>query len=113
MILSILPRRGTVVRGPRIPALTLASARAVGSLPRFQAQVADISSALDNNTNRIPPILNTIPGPEAVAPPVHPVATALPQDRDEFWRKVPLWRDVSAKEFLSYSWSVSWAAPEG
>ena len=26
---------------------------------------------------------------------------------DEFWRKVPVWEDVSASEFLSYRWGVS------
>ncbi len=44
---------------------------------------------------------------ESVLASVHPVSTALFQNQDEFWRKIPVWRDVSAKEFLSYSWTVS------
>jgi hypothetical protein len=27
--------------------------------------------------------------------------------QDEFWRNVPIWANVSAKDFLSYRWSVS------
>ncbi|KAK4127198.1 kama family protein [Parathielavia appendiculata] len=104
MLLFMLPRRSTIGRGPRISALKLVSARAVGSLPRLHAQVADISSDLENNASRMPPVFNKF-GAKDVTPPVYPVATALPQNRDEFWRKVPLWRDVSTKEFLSYSWS--------
>lgn len=26
---------------------------------------------------------------------------------EEFWRKVPLWKDVSTESFMSYRWSVS------
>lgn len=43
---------------------------------------------------------------ESVIPPVVSSQAQL-QNRDEFWRKVPIWRDVAAENFLSYSWSVS------
>lgn len=33
-------------------------------------------------------------------------ATSLPW-RDEFWRRVSVYKDVSARCFLSYQWSVS------
>jgi lysine 2,3-aminomutase len=33
---------------------------------------------------------------------------ALLDQQDEFWRKTPVWADTSAKDFLSYRWSVSW-----
>lgn len=36
----------------------------------------------------------------------HPVATAVSWG-EEFWRKVPVYSNVSSKEFLSYRWSVS------
>lgn len=36
----------------------------------------------------------------------HPVATPMLW-RDEFWRRVPVFKDVSAGEFISYRWSVS------
>ena len=26
---------------------------------------------------------------------------------EDFWRKVPIWQDVSAADFMSYRWSVS------
>ena len=110
MLLTTRPARGFFSHGPRRTASKLASARSVGSVPRLQAQVADVTSALDSNTNNVPPPrFNPAPVREAVTPPVRPVVSALPQNRDEFWRKVPLWRDVSTKEFLSYSWSVSLA----
>lgn len=38
--------------------------------------------------------------------PPYPVATKNPA-REEFWRKVPTYRDVTTKDFLSYRWSVS------
>jgi lysine 2,3-aminomutase len=112
MLLATHAARGILGHGPRITASKLVSARSVSSVPRLQAQVADLSSALDSNTNNVPPPrFNPMPVREAVTPPVRPVVSALPQNRDEFWRKVPLWRDVSTKEFLSYSWSVSLGGP--
>lgn len=35
-------------------------------------------------------------------------AVEKPSDlsRDEFWRKVPIWKDVSSESFMSYRWSV-------
>lgn len=36
----------------------------------------------------------------------HPVSTAISWG-EEFWRKVPVYSNVSSKEFLSYRWSVS------
>ncbi|KAK4150556.1 hypothetical protein C8A00DRAFT_17943 [Chaetomidium leptoderma] len=109
MPLSVIPRRGTLLHGPRIAAFKLVSARLVGSVPRLQARVADLNNAIDsNNTNSIPPsTFNSMPIREARPPTmVRPVVTALPQNRDEFWRKVPVWRDVSAREFLSHAWSL-------
>ena len=35
-----------------------------------------------------------------------PIAVQVPE-REEFWRKIPLWQDASANDFLSYRWSVS------
>lgn len=26
---------------------------------------------------------------------------------DEFWRRIPIWKDVSADQFMSWSWNVS------
>ena len=35
-------------------------------------------------------------------------SSAQPEPKlDEFWRKIPMWKDVSAEQFMSYSWSVS------
>ncbi len=108
MLLSAIPRRGISCRGPKIPAPSLISARKVGSVPRLQAQIADLSNALENTSAHAPPVFHTRPIPEpTLLTTVRPVATTLPQNQDEFWRKVPVWSDVSAKEFLSYSWSVS------
>lgn len=36
----------------------------------------------------------------------HPVSTAVSWG-EEFWREVPVYSNVSSKEFLSYRWSVS------
>lgn len=36
----------------------------------------------------------------------YPVSTAVSWG-EEFWRKVPVYSNVSSKEFLSYRWSVS------
>lgn len=115
MLLSTLAlaRGGISSRGPRKAMGKLVSARAVGSVPRLQAQVADLSDALDKtNANNIPSVFHTRPvhEPTPLTTP-RPVATAVPQNQDEFWRKVPVWSNVSAKEFLSYSWSVS-SAPQ-
>lgn len=45
----------------------------------------------------------TTSAPAADLPPVG--------QNDEFWRKVPVWKDVSASEFLSYRWGVSTHIP--
>lgn len=36
-----------------------------------------------------------------------PEPHACPTGADEFWRRVPIWKDVTAEEFTSYAWSVS------
>lgn len=47
-------------------------------------------------------------------PPTHlaqdypPPVTTKSLERDEFWREVPTFQDVSKKDFLSYRWSVCW-----
>ncbi|KAF7524283.1 hypothetical protein G7054_g11458 [Neopestalotiopsis clavispora] len=34
-------------------------------------------------------------------------SSAQPEPKlDEFWRKIPMWKDVSAEQFMSYSWSM-------
>lgn len=102
---SRIPRRSAVGRGPNIT-VKLGSARLVGSLPRLQAEVAEVSNTYDTANGGIPPFVAKIPVCEAVST-VRPVAPALPQNRDEFWRKVPLWENVSTEDFLSYRWGVS------
>ncbi|KAK0737590.1 hypothetical protein B0T21DRAFT_286295 [Apiosordaria backusii] len=103
-MLSLLSRHGPSVH-LRAPAL----ARTVAALPRRQAQVADVGKGLDTTTNDIPLLLNSKNAAKSTAPApiVRPVATAFPQDRDEFWREVPVWQNVSAQDFLSYRWSVT------
>lgn len=105
---SMLPRRGGASNRGLSIASKLGSARAVGSISRLQAQVADISKGFDNADGGMLPLLRRSPMREA-APTVRPVTTAMPQNRDEFWRKVPVWENVSAGDFLSYRWSVSLA----
>lgn len=78
----------------------------MGSVPRLQAQVADISNGLDSSRAAVPPFIHRASLPET-AWPVPPAATAIEHTHDEFWRKVPLWEDVSVREFISYRWSVS------
>ena len=119
---TMLPHRARVVsRGPRLAAAVtrLVPARAAGSVPRFQAQVVSDINANTNTANNMPPPppprfdTSVIPAARERPPSAsasasaHPVSTALFQNQEEFWRKVPVWRDVSAREFLSYSWTVS------
>ncbi|EAQ90911.1 hypothetical protein CHGG_02846 [Chaetomium globosum CBS 148.51] len=107
MPLTTFPPRGILGHGPKITTTKLTSARWVGSIPRLQAQFADISPALDSSARTLPPpTFSSIPFRGAAPPPVRPVVSAYPQNRDEFWRKVPLWGNISAKEFLSHSWSL-------
>lgn len=106
-MLPMVPRRGILGRGPRM-AWSPSSARSVGSVPRLQAQVADIRKDAERGEGVISPLLNNMSGREAALM-VRPVAAAIQQNGDEFWRQVPLWENVSAGEFLSYRWSVSLA----
>ncbi|KAK5654966.1 hypothetical protein OQA88_6724 [Cercophora sp. LCS_1] len=101
-------------------------ARSAGSVPRRQAQVTDINKVEGGGTG-IASVLDNLsisPAPSPVSrhmfppsPPrapeaeintgLCPVSGANTEDRDEFWRKVPVWKDVSAEQFLSYHWGVS------
>ncbi|KAK4201308.1 putative L-lysine 2,3-aminomutase [Triangularia verruculosa] len=103
-MLSLLSRQGLSVH-LRAPAL----ARTVAAVPHRQAQVADVGKALDTTTRGIPLFFKSKDATQSTtpAPMVRPVATALSQDRDEFWREVPIWDNVSAKDFLSYRWGVA------
>ncbi|KAK0633454.1 hypothetical protein B0T14DRAFT_561051 [Immersiella caudata] len=128
-MLSKLSRSKHLLGGPSIT-LGLAVKRTVGSLPRQQAQVTDVDKVLDSSRANIAPILTNIrdipgnplagqsiyPRPPAslhdvaninLATNLHPVSVAVPGSRDEFWRKVAVWENVSADEFLSYRWSVT------
>ena len=98
-----------------------------GSSPRLQAQVPDVSNRIDTAGRSLPAFIgnpNTQSEPSVVGPtgtPPHvppgvarldnvlesPITFEIQRDRDEFWRKVPIWADVTAKDFLSYRWSVS------
>ncbi|KAK0730701.1 hypothetical protein B0H67DRAFT_475603 [Lasiosphaeris hirsuta] len=78
-----------------------------GSLPRQRAQVTDVGKALNTDGSTISPLFNTGTTLNATNSNLHPVATALVTQRDEFWRKVSVWQGVSANDFLSYRWSVA------
>ncbi|KAK4250424.1 hypothetical protein C7999DRAFT_11757 [Corynascus novoguineensis] len=108
MLLSKPPLRGILGNCSRTILPTVVSARSIGSALRFQAQVDDISNTLDSNTANLPrPAFNSVPahGPAATSF-VHPVGQHAQPVGDEFWRKIPLWSNISAKDFLSYSWST-------
>ena len=103
--------------------------RAAGSLPRLQAQLTDVGRVLEAGQANISPLLSGVPDaprpyPEGrglyTEPPAihhivsrnqpahpHPVALVRPRDPDEFWRKIPVWENVSTDDFLSYRWGVS------
>lgn len=103
--------------------------RSIGSLPRQQAQVTDVSKVLDGSRPSIMPLLTDVrempgrpfsgrslfpstPSLRDVAridhtSRTHPVSAAVPNHRDEFWRRVPVWENVSVDEFMSYRWSVA------
>lgn len=102
MMRSLVPNTWAFGRSLRpLPKLHLA--RAVGSLPRLDDQIAVRKDP--DNAEDIPPTFAQTPAHGAVST-VRPVAAAMLQG-DEFWRRVPLWENVSAADFLSYRWSVS------
>ena len=125
-MLSKLFRPGRLAAGASISSKPL-SARSVGSLPPRQAQVSNVGKAI--NRASAPSFFNHLPRASSPTPTkneeyklptpfrdglrpestvgANPVASAIPRNRDEFWRKVPVWQDVSAADFLSYRWSVS------
>jgi hypothetical protein len=101
--------------------------RSVGSLPPRQAQVSDVGKAINRTSvtsffQHLPRTSSQLPAkdkeyklhtpfrdgfrPESAVG-AHPVVSAIPRHRNEFWRKVPVWQDVSVTDFLSYRWSVS------
>jgi lysine 2,3-aminomutase len=105
-MVSVISRGVSSRYGPRMASSMLGSARAVSSVPHSQAGVADISNALGPSSGSVAPVFDTTPLREAASP-VPPVVSPSPYDRDEFWRRVPVWESVSAQDFLSYRWNVS------
>jgi len=87
------------------------SIRAVGSVPRLQAQVVEVIKDFRHEEGSIPPfIANHRQAPKATLAIIRPVMNAMPTHHDEFWRKLPVWENVSTQDFLSYRWIVSTAA---
>jgi len=79
-----------------MPPSSLRVTRGIATLPRF-TQAAAVEATVQKETV----IDNSFP---YEAPPVaHETALS---NNDEFWRKVPVWENTSAQEFLSYRWSV-------
>ncbi|KAL1837498.1 hypothetical protein VTJ49DRAFT_3726 [Mycothermus thermophilus] len=110
-MLSIAARRAVSGRSSSttIAAAIRIAAKPASSSARFQAHVVDIGRPMDNIARDIPPAFSKESATTPSSVPqttVHPVTTALPQDYNEFWRKVPLWKDVPVKDFLSYRWST-------
>ncbi|KAK1781095.1 hypothetical protein QBC45DRAFT_406740 [Copromyces sp. CBS 386.78] len=126
-MLSRIVRPNRVARGPAFRPKPVLS-RMTGSSPRLQAQVADVSKGIDTAGRPLPAFIgnpNTQMEPSVVGPTIGtpppvspgavrlenilatPVTFGIQRDRDEFWRKVPVWADVTAKDFLSYRWSVA------
>lgn len=126
-MLSRIVRPNRVVLGPAFRPTPVLS-RMTGSSPRLQAQVADVSKGIDTAGRPLPAFVgnpkpqtepsvvgSTIDTPPLVTPGAvrlenilaTPVTFQIQRDRDEFWRKVPVWAHVTAKVFLSYRWSVS------
>ncbi|KAK3330414.1 hypothetical protein B0H66DRAFT_61239 [Apodospora peruviana] len=111
-MLSSILRRTSCPQGPIIsrpwsgsarPALT----RAAGTAPRQQAQIVDAEMGPSNTTASQADNIPHRPPPPPSPPLSKPAATTIPRDREEFWRKVPVWEKVSAEEFLSYRWSIA------
>ena len=77
--------------------------RNTATLPRLaQASAVEAVAAEDEDVAPIRPFAAPRASPAAR---VDPFQALL--DSREFWRGVPLWRDVSAESFLSYRWSVA------
>ncbi|KAK1768326.1 hypothetical protein QBC33DRAFT_513943 [Phialemonium atrogriseum] len=97
-------------------------ARGVASMPPRLAQV--VTSGQESGSNqqglevplrdpahRIMPISHPTQGvagsPTATATGAATTGLPLLGQQDEFWRKVPVWENVSANEFLSYRWGIA------
>lgn len=121
--------RSKCLLGAKMLKSKLMFTRSIASLPRRQAQVTDVGKTLNTDSVALPSLFNTVPGvPGQASDAVHacgvltrtlelkssarasrmnPTTAAVLRDRDDFWRRVPIWQNVSAEDFLSYRWSVS------
>lgn len=99
---SAFSRRGLPRK--RLPAACIfmarlaVASRGISTLPQRTAPMAAVQQRQAVQEDATAP--DTVDMVDQPPKPVTPV-------RDEFWRKVPRWKDVSAEEFLSYSWGVS------
>ncbi|ERS95520.1 hypothetical protein HMPREF1624_08036 [Sporothrix schenckii ATCC 58251] len=79
------------------PVKSITIARTVATLPPRMAPMVPAAAAQQTqNEDKDTPIVQ-----EAGMGPVD----ATPS-RDQFWRKIPVWKDVSTDEFLSYKWGI-------
>ncbi|CAK7233318.1 hypothetical protein SCUCBS95973_008554 [Sporothrix curviconia] len=89
---SAFARQAILARGiPSLRDRLASTARSVATLPPRMAPASVAAAAAQ-------------PAPQEVSEEV-PAAPVMPV-HEEFWRKVPVWKDVPASDFLSYSWGI-------
>ncbi|KAK3996132.1 putative L-lysine 2,3-aminomutase [Cladorrhinum sp. PSN332] len=104
MLSTLLPRRGTLAHLRAITSFKSGLARNIASsISQPQAQAAEGLKAAHVGPL---PTSNGYASAETTST-VSGLDTATPRDRHEFWRQVPIWENVSLKEFLSYRWGIA------
>lgn len=68
---------------------------------------ADKQAKLATESEEVPTQRPAGAATAAVEASVNVAEKTSPISRDEFWRKVPIWKDVSMETFMSYRWTVS------
>lgn len=108
-------RRAAMAHAGRVPfalALTIApttrssrqhcravhdKAREVEGLENARTLNKSADGHVERSTDKLEPTMDTLNVAEKTVTP----------SGEEFWRKVPIWKDVSTESFMSYRWSVS------
>ena len=97
--------------------------RALTATPTIQVQqraIHDDATEVTKADKQARPAIGPVEGSDSVstskaadtvAAAVNVVGKTADLGGDEFWRKVPIWKDVSVESFMSYRWSVGRESP--
>ncbi|KAL1890246.1 hypothetical protein Sste5346_008400 [Sporothrix stenoceras] len=85
--------------------LSITTTRGVATMP---PRMAPVAAAVEQAQQQEVTVVQdtSVVQDAAQAPPPRPLFIDTIPPQDEFWRKIPVWKDVPMQTFLSYAWGI-------